>query len=166
MQRREWSVRQQIRTNGIAYYDDEDWSLRERLASTHSDSYEFDRRPPGGQYIDLYDISNDSGIWDQSVGGSWAPNGDLDVIVPGTPLLELVQGVIHHPTGRDAGQLTQALQWAMHPSRPPFYLQNTTIDELPNIIAAQNFRPPWEARNTARWDQEALERLNENVPDP
>ncbi|KXT12918.1 hypothetical protein AC579_4124 [Pseudocercospora musae] len=45
-----------------------------------------------------------------------------------TWLLELVQGVINHPTGQDAEPLTQALQWAMQPSRPAFDLQNTTID--------------------------------------
>ncbi|KAM3423699.1 hypothetical protein BST61_g1111 [Cercospora zeina] len=102
----------------------------------------------GPQFSSLYDVSN---------------------IVPGPlasgpPFLhQLLNGVVNHPTGADAGQLTKALLFAQ--SQGNAYLSGLTTDDLPAIIAQQNLRSPNDA-GTPDWDKRARERAEILVPKP
>ncbi|EME40091.1 hypothetical protein DOTSEDRAFT_28011 [Dothistroma septosporum NZE10] len=72
---------------------------------------------------------------------------------------DLANGVVNHPTGEDAGILTQVIQWALTNGQAANY--NT--DDVQTIADQQGFVSPAEGR-TFHWDVKAL--LRSNIPDP
>ena len=78
--------------------------------------------------------------------------------IPAT-LDDLANGVVNHPTGEDAGILTQVIQWALANGQAANY----TTDDVQMIADQQGFTLPAEARNF-HWDVKAL--LRSNIPDP
>ncbi|KAF7197976.1 hypothetical protein HII31_00690 [Pseudocercospora fuligena] len=152
---REAAMRHQVGVGGKAFYSNGAWTRTTWFASSHHDSIEFVNSPPAsGNNLHLYDISRDT--------PAWGPNsGSLSAELP--KLHQVVDGVVNWPQGQDRGQLTQALEWAVQQGDQ--YLRSHDISEIPNIIAAQNFRHPSNA-GTLAWDARARTRVNQNIRKP
>ncbi|KXT07255.1 hypothetical protein AC578_2349 [Pseudocercospora eumusae] len=159
---RDDAIRKQILTNGRVYYNNRDWNARDWFRASHADSAPYPATRP---FPNLYTPGLDQAAWGPAAQKSWTLAAGTVSSTPPT-FLEMYQGVIHHPTGQDAGVLTQILHWASQQGRS-FMLRHDASD-IPAIIQANpnTFVLPHEARNTATWDQSALGRLRANVPDP
>ncbi|KAF7197951.1 hypothetical protein HII31_00665 [Pseudocercospora fuligena] len=158
---RDDAIRQQSLTNGHIYYNDNSWTMQDWFRDHHADSAPY---PAGANYPHVYTPGLDQAAWGPASQNTWTLAAG-NVSTTQLTFLEMWQGVVNHPTGQDAGVLTQILHWASQ--QGDFYMSTHTVTDIPNIVAAnQNrFVLPQEATRPD-WDQRALQRLRANVPDP
>lgn len=153
---RRWdAIRQQISTGGKIHYDDDEWKYTTWKASIsdggHSDGQKFSGPERTGSYIDLYDPAlGEPDVWEP-------PHGTAS---KDATLAQLVDGVINHPQGQDAGALTHLLQYGIAQGEP--WLKAHTVSQLTQLIEQLGLGWPTEATTTDSWDQEVLRRLPPN----
>ncbi|KXT07281.1 hypothetical protein AC578_2434 [Pseudocercospora eumusae] len=152
--RRHNALRHQIIVAGRDRYSDDNWTPTRWQETAHADSQPYNAAPPNGNFIDLYDVTNWRPPRGQSTGGH-------------VTFEQIRQGVdiARQPTGEDAGVFTRTVQWVFA-NHSAAWRRAHRIDEVPSIAAAQNILPTNEAQNTATWDRMAVDRLQNNVPDP
>ncbi|KAF2160883.1 hypothetical protein M409DRAFT_28763 [Zasmidium cellare ATCC 36951] len=152
--RRQAALRHQLRTATINRYGTGSVPSDMRR-NGHVDLQPFSQHSSGNN-VDLYDVRNPI----EPSGDVYEPPRGKNTLNDPATLQNVINGIVNWPTGQDAGQLTQALQYAQANG-----LLHQTTRDLPNLVLQQGFVVKTDA-NTMQYDLRGVERLNNAVANP